>query len=63
MMNALQLKVILERPDLYDCECHPIEDASFDTSSIITDTNNEIVKLSKNIRELSDVLRKKMGGD
>lgn len=56
MMNALQLKVILEHPESYECDCHLKEDVS----SVIINDNTELVKITRSIRDLSTVLRKKM---
>jgi hypothetical protein len=57
-MNGLQAKMMLEHPELYDCDCHLREDAS----AIILEANTELIKITHGIRELSILLRKKMEG-
>jgi hypothetical protein len=62
-MNDLQARVLFNYPVLYDCVCHIREEMpGEDTSSIIIDTNNKLVKLTEDIRDLSIVLRKQMEG-
>lgn len=55
-MNGLQAKMMLEHPELYECDCYLNEDAS----SIIINANAELVKLTESIRNLSITVRKGM---
>ena len=55
-MNEIQAKIMLEHPELYECDCHLKEDVS----SIILNANAELVKITGSIRDLSVVLKNKM---